>query len=91
MINGSVYAIVILILIPTINANPTAAKYAKMTRPTPNNIIPTLDSMTSNWKTKITEKTAIMMMLTATSKPLLSVISFNIRPVVRITPVSVCV
>ena len=78
MIKGSVQAIVTLIFIPTMRPKLTAAKKAKVTKPTPRLVIKMRDSTTSQLNKKNTEKAAIMKIETITSTLLLRVISFAI-------------
>lgn len=80
---------VMLILMPTSNPNPIAAKNARFTNPTPTSVIMTRDSTGSlTFARKTTEKSAITMIETATNNPLSSVITFKSRPRVPITPAS---
>lgn len=78
-----------LILMPTSNPNPMAAKNARITSPTPTSVIMTRDSTGSpTFARKITEKTAITIIEIATSNPPSSVTSLKSLPKVPIAPAS---
>lgn len=79
---------VMLILIPTNNPKPIAAKNARITSSTPIRVMVTLDATKSKLYRNATEKRAISAREITVSVPPLKVISSNIRPVVPITPAS---
>ena len=91
MIKGSVHAMLMLTLMPSIIPKPTAAKKARMTRKTPINVRMIRDSTGLESKRNRTENTAMIRIDTAINTPLFNVISCSILAVVPLAPESVII